>query len=186
MPSGVPLYYTRKFGYFLGFLDFIPEMRDIKTGRTRLPSELKTIYFRSSQEVSAAVATLSSSMFYWFWSVLSDCRNLNKRDILAFPVAFSFMPLDATASLAELGQQYISELRSTSHPMTKSGCRIETFDYAACKPVLDSIDHVLGEFFSLRQEEIDFITHYDLKYRMGAEEELEDEYGIPNAVLSAE
>ena len=51
--------------------------------------------------------------------------------------------------------------------MTKSGLRIETFDYASCKRILDEIDSALAEYYGFTDEELDFIINYDIKYRMG-------------------
>jgi hypothetical protein len=51
--------------------------------------------------------------------------------------------------------------------MLKSGLRIETFDYSACKAVIDEIDRVLAQHCGFTDEEFDFIVNYDLKYRMG-------------------
>ena len=79
------VFYTRKFGYFLAFLDSIPQIVNAKTGRIVPPSELKDLPLSSAGSVQAVVAVLSSSTFFWFWNVLSDCRNLNRRDLLAFP-----------------------------------------------------------------------------------------------------
>ncbi len=49
--------------------------------------------------------------------------------------------------------------------MTKSGLRIQTFDYAACKPIIDQIDRVLARHYGFTDEELDFIINYDIKYR---------------------
>jgi len=78
------LFYTRKFGYFLAFLDFIPRMENIDSGKRALPSELKSFYFDQDEILHATIAALSSSTFFWFWNTISDCRNLNKRDLEAF------------------------------------------------------------------------------------------------------
>jgi hypothetical protein len=51
--------------------------------------------------------------------------------------------------------------------MLKSGLRIETFEYAFCKPILDDIDDFLAKHWGLTDEELDFIVNYDIKYRMG-------------------
>ncbi len=63
------VYYTRKFGYFLAFLDFIPRMVEIETRKRVLPSELKSLLFRSADEVltlqhhiGEPVTTLSSPL----------------------------------------------------------------------------------------------------------------------------
>ena len=52
--------------------------------------------------------------------------------------------------------------------MIKSGLRIETFQYASCKPVLDKIDKLVSAHYDFSDDELDFIINYDIKYRMGA------------------
>ena len=53
--------------------------------------------------------------------------------------------------------------------MSKGVLRIETFDYATCKPIIDKIDGVLAAHYGFSNEELDFIINYDIKYRMGSE-----------------
>jgi hypothetical protein len=55
--------------------------------------------------------------------------------------------------------------------MIKSGLRIETFEYASCKAIIDKIDCLLAEHFRLSHEELDVIVNYDIKYRMGQDDE---------------
>ncbi|MBI4748882.1 MAG: hypothetical protein HY774_10370 [Acidobacteria bacterium] len=166
-PNGVErCYYTRKFGYFLAFTDFIPHMMDLKTRQNRRPSELKELRFQSKDTCLAAIAVLSSSTFFWFWNVLSDCRNLNRRDILAFPLNVASLPSDLKEPLSELGRCYLDALKATSTTMLKSGLSVETFEYKACKPILDEIDRLLANQFGFTAEELDFILNYDFKYRM--------------------
>ena len=161
------VFYTRKFGYFLAFLDTVPQIVNAETGRTVPPSELKTLPLSSAGSVKAAVSVLSSSTFFWFWNVLSDCRNLNRRDLLAFPFNPEGISPSFKRTLASLGERYLRELGQTSRTMLKSGLRIETFDYAACKFIIDEIDRVLAEHYGFTDEELDFIINYDIKYRMG-------------------
>ena len=167
-------FYTRKFGYFLAFLNFIPKIVYCETGRRVSPSELKDIGLSSSESVEAVVAVLSSSTFFWFWNVLSDCRNLNRRDLLAFPFHPGGVASPLRRKMADLGKRYLREIRATSRTMLKSGLRIETFDYAACKPVIDEIDRALAQHYGFTDEELDFIINYDIKYRMGREAVVSD------------
>lgn len=85
------VYYTRKFSYFLSFLDSIPQIYEIKTNKEVLPSELKQMDFREKDCCYGVIAALTSSTFFWFWNVLSDCRNMNRRDLMAFPIHPSFI-----------------------------------------------------------------------------------------------
>lgn len=163
------IYYTRKFGYFLAFLDFVPEIRDLKSGKLKEPSELKDIRTNSQVSMYAILAALSSSTFFWFWNVLSDCRNLNKRDLLAFPFDLDRAIEVTNGKLPELGKRYIQELRKNSMTMQKSGLQIQTFDYSLSKPIVDEIDGVLAKHYGFTEEELDFIINYDIKYRMGKE-----------------
>lgn len=165
------IYYTRKFGYFLAFLDFVPEVVNSRSGVRVLPSELKELGFDSSESVCAVAGALSSSTFFWFWNVLSDCRNLNRRDLLAFPFDPHRVPRDFGKKMSDLGRLYLKKLRSTSSSMIKSGLTIETFDYAQCKQIADDIDVLLAWHFGLDDEELDFIVNYDIKYRMGGADE---------------
>ena len=55
--------------------------------------------------------------------------------------------------------------------MIKSGMRIETFGYAASKPIIDEIDRVLAQHYGFTDEELDFIINYDIKYRVGSDSE---------------
>jgi hypothetical protein len=170
-PTRHRVYYTRKFGYFLAFLDFIPKIIEIKTGRRVPPSELKELAFQTTESVQTVVAALSSSTFFWFWNVLSDCRNLNRRDILAFTVAPKKLPQALEQELASIGKRYLDELKKSSRTMLKSGLKIETFEYAESKPILDEIDRVLAAHYGFKDEELDFIINYDIKYRMGRDAE---------------
>jgi len=171
--GGVPVYYTRKFGYFLAFLDFVPAITEIKTGKVVPPSELKSISMRTPIAVRAAIAGLSSSTFFWFWNVLSDCRNLNRRDLLAFPLDIEGIETKARTKLSDLGGRYLAALKKSSRTMTKSGLRIQTFNYAECKPIIDEIDVALACHYGFTEEERDFIINYDIKYRLGADAEEE-------------
>jgi len=169
------VYYTRKFGYFLAFLDFIPRVVEIRSGRKVSPSELKDLCLASQETVLAVMAALSSSTFFWFWNVLSDCRNLNRRDILAFPLDPNLLSARDRALLAELGTEYRETLKRSSHEMQKSGLMLQTFEYATAKPILDEIDRVLANHYGFTDEELDFIINYDIKYRMGQDNDDGDE-----------
>jgi hypothetical protein len=98
------VYYTRKFGYFLAFLDFVPRVTEMRTRKQVAPSELKDLSCPNTAAVLTTIASLSSSTFFWFWNVLSDCRNLNRRDILSFPLNPIALTEQERGRLAALGK----------------------------------------------------------------------------------
>lgn len=59
--------------------------------------------------------------------------------------------------------------------MLKSELKLETFECAACKPIIDEIDTLLAKHYGFSEQELDFIASYDIKYRMGRDVEGDDE-----------
>ena len=57
----------------------------------------------------------------------------------------------------------------------KSGLLIDSIDCKACKSQIDAIDCELGRHYRFTEEELDFVVNYDFKYRMGRDEDDEDE-----------
>ena len=48
---------------------------------------------------------------------------------------------------------------------------LESLSPAKSKPIIDEIDTILAQHYGLTPEELDFIINYDIKYRLGADEE---------------
>ena len=52
--------------------------------------------------------------------------------------------------------------------------RYQEFYPRLSKPLIDQIDTLLAQHYGFTHEELDFITNYDIKYRMGKELENEE------------
>ncbi len=164
------IYYTRKVSFFLQFLDFIPIIRDSK-GRTREPSELKTLSFSDDFTRDLCLLCLSSSLFYWFYTVNADCRNLNKREVISFPIPIEEAYRGAS-DYAEKVRQLMCDYVQNSTFRTVNYRRVgdvtvQYFNFRASKTILDEIDREIGTYYGLTDTEIDFITNFEVKYRMG-------------------
>jgi hypothetical protein len=170
-PAGKHMvYYTRKASFFLQFLDFVPEVHD-NEGNRREPSELKTLSFESEDIRDICLASLSSSLFYWYYIVNSDCRNLNKREIISFPIP-GFIPVATHSELKALLKRLMDSYRQNSMLRTvkyanKGNITVQYFNFRPSKPIIDEIDRVLARHYGFTDEELDFIINYDIKYRMG-------------------
>ena len=97
------IYYTRKLRYFVLFLDFVPGIRD-QQGDELEPSELKELRVESARERDCLLAALNSGLFFWFFSVFSDVRNVNRREILAFRCSLDEISDETAEELSRLGQ----------------------------------------------------------------------------------
>ncbi len=166
------LYYTRKVSFFLQFLDFVPEIRD-ESGEQRPPSELKMLTFADESTRNLGLGCLSSSLFYWYYVISSDCRNLNRREITAFPVP-NMVPTRTLGILDRLLYRLMQSYKDNSSLKTvaykgKGEVTVQYFNFRPSKPLIDEIDRVLAEHYSFTEEELDFIINYDIKYRMGRE-----------------
>ena len=92
---------------------------------------------------------------------------MNRRDLLGFPFDPEHIDPKFKSQIVDLGMRYLQELRKTSRIMLKSGLQIETFDYVACKRIVDDIDVLLAQHYGLTNDELDYIINYDIKYRIG-------------------
>ena len=168
--QGPALYYSRKLGYFLQVLDFEPLVLDGK-GNRRPPSEFKELNFQNEKHRDVALCALNSSLFYWFVTVFSDCRHLNKREIDGFPLDVVTLGEKCGGSLTKLARRLMRNLRETSEERTMRfqhdhltvQCILPRFS----KPILDEIDAVLAEYYGFSPVGLDFIVNYDIKYRLG-------------------
>ncbi|MDN5870201.1 MAG: hypothetical protein L0H73_05715, partial [Nitrococcus sp.] len=168
------VYYTRKLSGFVQVLNFVPFIED-ELGQERPPSELKSITFPSSETAGMVLALLNSSLFYWFLTIYSDVRNLNKREILGLPVINNSHGI--VHELEEKVQRLMESYQRTSEVLTmrykKHGVlHIQCIYPKKSKPIIDDIDLAYGRAIGFGDEELDFLVNYDVKYRMsGADDE---------------
>jgi hypothetical protein len=173
--SSSDVYYTRKLSGFVQILNFVPSIID-DIGNKRAPSELKKVTFPDKNTSLLALALLNSSIFYWFLTLYSDVRNLNKREILSFPVK----KIDGKSAqeLSHLAESLMSSFKSTSQVLTMHYKKHGTLNIQCIYPkfskdIIDKIDLVYGRTVGLDDEQLDFIINYDIKYRMGGADEEE-------------
>ena len=162
------VYYRTTGGlYWKVFTDFPPAFKiNGKSGHST-----RETWFTLSHEhmVRPAIAILSSDIFWWWYTITTNCRDLNPYDIQNFPV-----PKEALCDpqITYLGNKYLEDLQHNSTTLVreqKQTGRTETqlFKIQKSKPLIDRIDRALSEHYGFSEEELDFIINYDTKYRMG-------------------
>jgi hypothetical protein len=172
------VFYTRKVHAFLNVLDFVPKIYDDR-GKLREPSEQKTLEFDAKKLSEAALCALNSTLFRWFLACFSDCRNLNRREVLEFPVNLTELVETKSTQLSKLADLLSEKLQDTSETremrfkdtVLKVQCIIPRFS----KPIIDEIDRELARHYGFTAAELDFIINYDIKYRLGRDTENEEE-----------
>jgi hypothetical protein len=165
--------YTRKLQYFIQFFETPPAIYN-RQGDEVEPTELKQICFRTIRERDIAIASLNSSLFFWFFVTFADCRNVNSREIIRFPIALNKFENELSEQLIETGKELLVDLKNNSIFVKRNDKRaglldIQSFQPRFSKPIIDKIDRLLAQHYGFTEEELDFIINYDIKYRMGDE-----------------
>lgn len=134
---------------------------------------------------SVGIALLSSNIFWWWYTVTSNLRDLNPVDIQGFRFPASIFEDQELVLLAE---RYLEDLENNSVMLTRQQkqtgqTQTQSFKIATSKPILDDIDRALAKHYRFDADELDFIINYDIKFRMGrgAEEDEEDAISIISA-----
>ena len=167
-PSQHRVYHRRTGGlYWKVFTDFSPAFK-VNSQQGRSSTEA-SFGLETAEIVKPIVAILSSNLFWWWYTIATNCRDLTPYDLQNFPIPQSALE---DAELARLGEEYLADLRRNSEMMVrkqKSTGRTETqtFKIQKSKPIIDKIDRVLAQHYGFTDEELDFIINYDIKYRMG-------------------
>ncbi len=166
------VYYRTTGGlYWKIFTDFAPAFR--LKGRTGHSSRETWFTVVKRDYVKPLIAILSSDIFWWWYTVTSNLRDLNPYDIKKYPLPESAL---ADPELHRLGQSYLKDIDRNSMMLIreqKQTGRTETqcFKIQMSKPLIDEIDRVLAQHYGFTEEELDFIINYDIKYRMGRDTE---------------
>ena len=154
-------YYHNGPTYFIRSMSFKPN-----SGPNMQESSHYKELWSSNNTLVACV--LNSSIFYWYYKNISNCRDFSDREILSFPICkFSEDEIDRLEKL--LKKSYISHRALKSREYDSGLVYYEEYYPAKSKSIIDDIDLCLAKSYSFTPEEIDYIINYDIKYRMGDE-----------------
>lgn len=157
--------------YWIRAMDFAPFFWNERDGE-HISTQVKSLHFLSKLDAVVAVASLNSSLFYWWYIVLSDSRHLNMREIDNFPIGIDHMSKPLKYKLTDLSNKLMISLKQNAKRKecvykTTGSVAYDEFYPKSSKPIIDEIDSVLAGHYGLTEEELDFIINYDIKYRMG-------------------
>ena len=170
------VYYRTDGGlYWKVFTDFAPAFNlNGKKGH----SSRETWFTLSKKDyLRPMIATLSSDVFWWWYTVTSNVRHLNPFDIQNFPLPEAALN---DPELRKLGEKYLKDINENSAMLVREQkqtgtTETQSFKIQKSKPILDEIDRVLARHYGFTAEELDFIINYDIKYRLGRENESDAE-----------
>ena len=164
--------------YWKIFTNFQP--RFVLNGKPGVSSRENYLFLPTGILRDATIATLSSSLFYWYFILTTNCRDLNPSDLNEFPINLEGLSAKSAASLVRLSGKLMEDYKGKSELKQKTSSITGDMVYQEfyprlSKPILDEIDTVLAGHYGFTAEELDFILNYDIKYRLGRSTEIDAE-----------
>ena len=164
--------------YWIRVMNFTPYFWNERVGE-QISTQVKRLSLDTNENALAIVAILNSSLFYWWFILLSDCRHLNMREIETFPVSLLRMSSGIKRELGRLALQLMEDLkrnakRKEAFYKTTGQVKYDEFYPRFSKPIIDQIDRALAVYYGFTEEECDFIVNFDIKYRLGSTPEKEE------------
>jgi hypothetical protein len=177
--SDYQVYFHNAPQYWIRAMDFEPYFWNERDGEKR-SVQVKTLSFNKGRQKNISVGVINSSLFYWWFILLSDCRHLNLREIENFPVGLDEISDDNYLKLEGLSKELMADYqknakRKEAYYKATGKVIYDEFYPKKSKLIIDEIDKVLAEHYGFTEEELDFIINYDIKYRMGKELESGEE-----------
>lgn len=165
------IYYHNAPRYWVRAMTFAPYFWNERDGE-QISSHTKTLCLPSRDEAKVITAILNSSLFYWWFLLLSNCRDLSLREIERLPLKIDKVDGYTKKKMGILCDQLMKSYNKNSFRKEcqyKATGKVVYDEYYPrySKPILDEIDRLLAEHYGLTEEELDFIINYDVKYRMG-------------------
>ncbi|HOI82529.1 MAG TPA: hypothetical protein PLK59_09605 [Synergistales bacterium] len=169
--QGVSVYFHNAPQYWIRAMDFTPFFWNERNGE-QISSQVKRLLLKDESDATVIVATLNSSLFYWWFLIHSDCRHLNLREIDNFPLGLELMDETVKSRLVGLVHNLMAgyqgnKLRKECQYKTTGKVVYDEFFPKFSKHIIDEIDRELALHYCFTEKELDFIINYDIKYRMG-------------------
>ncbi|MFN3334000.1 MAG: Eco57I restriction-modification methylase domain-containing protein [Caldilinea sp.] len=161
------LHYHRSPRYWIRAMNF--EQYFKSATRTRSIHHFRDLRLLNSRHGKIVGAIINSNLFFYWFVTLGNGRNLTGVDVAQFPVGdIDSSELD---ELPAIFDRLMLDYQLHSLIRVRTDCEYQEFRPSLSKPIIDEIDRVLARHYGFTDEELDYIINYDIKYRLGAEDE---------------
>ena len=114
---------------------------------------------------------LNSSLFYWWFVVWSDGRDLLADHIKSFPINLEAFNQTIKDRLKKLVEELMKSYEKNSNikvneRMGGYAIKIKEIIPSKTKSIIDEIDNIFAECFDFNQKEEEFISKFDIEFRM--------------------
>lgn len=150
--NGSPLYLNMRACFWIKAFTFNPGSNEYKA-------------FKYDERYSYIHCILNSSIFWLYWTIMSDCWHITTKELKGF-----YLPTITAEDYKDF--EILSKTLENKLESTKKYIGTKQVDYEYkhkdCKDEIDKIDERLAQIYELTKEEIHYIKNYALKYRLGS------------------
>lgn len=105
---------------------------------------------------------LNSSLFFLYWIMISDCWHITNKELNNFKIQGN----KSYDVFIQLWNNLSARLEETKVFVGTAQTQYE-YKHKFCKDIIDLIDEELSKLYHLTSEELIYIRHFALKYRLG-------------------
>ena len=143
-----------------------------KNGVVGAPAHGRYLYFGNAKHAHTVCALLHSSLFYAYFVAYGDCFHLSQTLATGFPVPAGLLDDE---ELCKLNNKLMKDLTANAEKTTirtRDGDDICYAEFSAWKSkgILDQVDERLACHYDFTDDERELIVNYDIKYRMGQDD----------------
>lgn len=106
---------------------------------------------------------LNSSLFWLYWTMMSDCWHITKKELKSFYVPENIIE---TKKFKELAEKLEEKLEKTKKYVGTKQVDYE-YKHKCCKDIIDKIDNELAIVYNLSNKELNYIKSFAINYRVG-------------------
>lgn len=160
--------------YWIRAIDFVPYFWNEKEGN-KTSGHLIEINVNPEHYRSAIASMLNSSLFYWFFLLYGNCRDLTSREIGSFPISLDIMKDNSINQLNILASELMEDYKKNANRKecsyaTTGKVVYDEFFPGKSKSIIDKIDDVLADHYKFSKEEKEYIKNFSIEFRLGEEE----------------
>ncbi len=115
-------------------------------------------------------AILSSDLYFWYYTIYSDIRDLKLYEIKSFPIPIEKLTDNIITKLKDVYQRYLDDIeRNVKVIDTDKYVNIDSFkryEIRKSKSIIEEIDDIICPLYGLDNEEINFIKNYEIEFRV--------------------
>ena len=164
--SGNPFYYRTSGGRYFNVVTNYP------TGSSK-----ERPYNVDKKFTKVIAAVLSTNLFWFYQQTYTNGLDLKQFEIETFPLfELEKLPAETLDTVGKLYDEYLTDIEKNVAVRASSGgssynvATFKNYKLRNSKNLIDKLDDVIGKFYGLTDEEINFIKNFELEFRISDEE----------------